>query len=306
LAAYGLQANSPERGGPIILTLGGPRRNASPVSPLYPLTGCHVPQRSPLILVLLAAATLALDAVAITWLARAGVLSAASFLYDALLSAQLALVCLWAVLDAKSPVSGWGAVIIAVLIASSTTVHISTVFSFAEEAGSNGVYVSLLSAALWILKRTAVWRRLTGSGPIVWQYSIGVLLATMTLVAVLVVLLRGTQLVSSGDETWKLLFTLMLGDVLMTIAITVLWALGRRFIYRLTPVCVLANLLAGIEAGLTYWIFAGSNGGIGDQDPTQYLAYRLIFSAVVFLWLELTPIIPISRHAKSAATDAKE
>ena len=258
-------------------------------------------QRSPINVVLLAAATLALDAVAITWLARAGVMSAASFLYDALVSAQLALVCIWAVFDSKRLIWAWLAAIAGVLIASTTTVHISSLFSFAEEAGSNGIFVSLLAAALWVLKRTTVWRRLTGSEPLVFQYSFAVLLATMTLVAVLVVLLRGTQLASGEDTTWRLLFTLTIGDVVMTVAIVVLWALGRRLIYRFTLICILANLMGGIEAAVAFLIFDGTNGGAGAQDPTQFLAYRLIFSAVIFLWLELVPIVPISRRTNRAA-----
>ena len=202
-------------------------------------------QRSPINAVLLAAATLALDAVAITWLAQASVLSEAPYLYDALVSAQLALVCLWAVFASRYTLVGWLAAIVAVLVVSTASTHISAEMTFAEEFGSNGSYVAALAIALWVLKRTEFWRRLTGAGPVVWQYSITHLLGVMTLVAVLVVSLRHTELLT---EWWKPLVALTVGDVVIAVATTVIWAGKEHAVIRLAAICAAAIVVGLCEA----------------------------------------------------------
>ena len=99
------------------------------------------------------------------------------------------------------------------------------------------------------------------------------------------------------------------GDVLMVLATTILWASVDDLMYRLTAVCGVATL-RGWHRGGTYVLdFCRIEWwNRAEQDPAQF--WRLhghdVFPAVVFVWLELAPIIPISRHAKSAATDAKE
>jgi hypothetical protein len=303
LAAYGLQANSPERGGPIILTLGGPRRNASPVSLQRLDRIVTVPQRSPVILVLLVAATLALDAVAISWLRRDGVLSEAPYFYDALVSAQLALVCLWAVFSSRYATLGWIATVTAVLVVSKVTSHISNGSTFAEEVGSNGSYVGALAVALWILKRTEFWRRLTGSGPIVWQYSVTQLLSAMTIVAVIIVSLRHSELLT---DWWQPLVTLTVGDVVVALATTLLWAGKELVVIRLASACATAIIVGLCEAPSQMDLQALQPAGASHfRLWLEMVVYAVIISLVIFTWLELVPIVPTSRRAKSAATEAQ-
>ena len=256
-------------------------------------------QRSPINAVLLAAATLALDAVAITWLAQASVLSEAPYLYDALVSAQLALVCLWAVFASRYTLVGWLAAIVAVLVVSTASTHISAEMTFAEEFGSNGSYVAALAIALWVLKRTEFWRRLTGAGPVVWQYSITHLLGVMTLVAVLVVSLRHTELLT---EWWKPLVALTVGDVVIAVATTVIWAGKEHAVIRLAAICAAAIVVGLCEAP--------AQTIVPTVPPTSFsrfhlwvemVVYTLIIALVIFAWLELVPIVPISRRTRSAA-----
>jgi hypothetical protein len=262
-----------------------------------------VTQRSPINVVLLAAATLALDAVAITWLVRSSALSEAPYLYDALVSAQLALVCLWAVFAARHTIAGWVAAIVAVLVISAVSAHISTEMTFAEEFGSNGSEVAALAVALWILKRTEFWRRLTGAGPVVWQYSIANLLGAMTIVALLVVSLRHTQLLV---DWWQPLAALIVGDVVIAVTTTVLWAGKEHSVIRLAATCAAAIVVGLCEAP--------AQTIVPNVPPTSFsnfrlwvemVVYTLIIALVIFTWLELVPIVPISRRPKPAAANSQ-
>jgi hypothetical protein len=256
-------------------------------------------QRSPINVVLLAVATLALNAVAITWLARASARSEAAYLYEGLATAQLALVCLWAVFAARHAWSGWLVTIVAVVVVAAVTSHILTESTFAEELGSDGSEIALLAMALWVLKRTEFWQRRTGSDPVVWQYSITFLLGIMTLVAVLVVSLRHTQLLV---DWWQPLAALIVGDVVVAVATTVLWAGKEHIVTRLAATCAAAIVVGLCEAPaqVQTTVPAPPTGFSRFQLWVEMAAYSLIVALVMFIWLELVPIVPISRPAESA------
>jgi hypothetical protein len=260
-----------------------------------------VTQRSPINAVLLAAATLALDAVAIVWLKRAGVNSAASYLYDALVSAQLAIVCLWAVFAARHTAWGWIAVIGAVMIATQIEMQL-TDESFTEASGTYFLYVLMLAAALWMLKRTSIWQRIIGGETAVWQYSTAVLLIVMTAMAVLIVLVRTSGVLTDAIPTWRLIAILTAGDVLLAVATTMIWARQSSLTIRVATVCAAAILIGFLE------ISCGISGALGpdltkvlkQEWPAQFAAYSLMLSLTIFLWLELVPIVSISRRTELA------
>jgi hypothetical protein len=255
-------------------------------------------QRNPVLAVLLLAATLALDAVAITWLARAGVESAAAYLYDALVSAQLALACLWAVFAAKRIVRGWLAIIGAVAIATICEMRL-TGESFPEAAATYLFYAVLLSIALWVLKRSSLWQRISVTKTSVWHYSTALLLAMTTAVAVLIVLVRKSGILFDAMPTWRLIAILTAGDVLLVLATVVLWARRSILPMRLAAVCATAIAIGFIE------VACGVSGALGteltkvlqQEWPAQFSAYALIMSLTIFIWLELVPIVPSSRDA---------
>src|SRR3972149_3188012 len=205
-----------------------------------------MPQRSPIICWLLLSATLAVDAVAIMWLSIAEEWSFAAYLSAALVSSQLALVSLWGVFAARRALWGWIGAIAAVLAVTQPMVRLAGLW-FAGACGIYGGYVAMLAAALWILKRTAYWRRLTGAPPVVWQYSLGHLLAVMTLVAVLIGSLRSSALLVGAPEAWRFFTMLTVGDVLVTLVTTIFWAVDRHGILRLGAAWGAAALIGGIE-----------------------------------------------------------
>jgi hypothetical protein len=258
-----------------------------------------VKQQSQILFWLLLAATASLDAIAIAWLLEAGPESRASFLYDALVSSQLALVCLWAVFTARQLLWAWCGTIAAVSMASQVTARLIGL-SFSESCGIYGGYAAMLAAVLWILKRTTAWRRLTGTNATAWQYSMGHLLAAMTLIAVLVATLQGSELLTGAADLWKFLTALTVGDVALAVATTVLWASQRPLLLRLARACAVAGAIGGFE------IFAALL--LRQESTVPFIAYTIIMSLVIFAWLELVPIIRRDQRVESAspatATDA--
>lgn len=256
-------------------------------------------QQSHTLFWLLLAATAAVDVVAVTWLLRAGPESRASFLYDALVSSQLALVCLWAVFTARQVLWAWCGTIAAVLMASQVTARLIGL-SFSEACGIYGGYAAMLAAVLWILKRTSVWRRLTGANAAAWQYSMGHLLAAMTLIAILVATLRGSELLTGAADLWKFLTVLTVGDVALAVATTILWASQRPLLLRLARACAVAGAIGGFEIFVALLL--------RQESTVPFVAYTIIMSLVIFAWLELVPIIRRDRRAEStspaSATDA--
>ncbi len=247
-------------------------------------------QQSQILFWLLLAATAAVDVVAITWLLRAGPESRASFLYDALVSSQLALVCLWAVFTARHMFWAWSGTIAAVLIASQATARLIGL-SFSEACGIYGSYAAMLAAVLWILKRTAAWRRLTGTNAAAWQYSMGHLLAAMTLIAVLIATLRGSELLTGAADLWKFLTVLTVADVALTVATIVLWASQRPLLLRLARALAVAGAIGGFEIFVALLL--------RQESTVPFMAYTIIMSLVIFVWLELVPIICRDRRVES-------
>jgi hypothetical protein len=263
---------------------------------------------------LLVVATLAVNAVAVRWLSLVGELSIAAYFYEALISGQLAIVCLWSMFSARRALWGWIGAVAAVLAAALTTVY-ATQLSFVEACGVYGGYVTALAAALWVLKRTAFWRRLCGAGRTEWKYSMAILLAVMTLIAVLITSLRNSQLVSSASELWKFFAAMTLGDVILAVATTIIWAWTRERQWlphwwpRLGVVWGFAGILGVIEH------VCAVSGILGVDVATtlhrrapaaEFVAYTLAMSLVIFVWLELAPIVPVAPRAGSPSHDQAE
>ena len=173
-------------------------------------------QQSQILFWLLLAATAAVDIVAITWLLQAGPESRAAFLYDALVAGQFAVVCIWAAFAARRTWSAWIGVTVAVLVSTAVDVRV-TQLSVAEAFGIYGSFAAALMAALWTLQRTSRWKRLSGIDSPAWQFSIGQLLAVMTLVALLITSLRGSDLLFGKIDVWRFLLALTICDVLVVV-----------------------------------------------------------------------------------------
>lgn len=247
---------------------------------------------------LLVAATLAVDAVALAWLFQAGPMSRAAYLFDALVSGQLAVVCIWAVQAARRLWSSLLAIAVAVVV--STAFDVWAAWMNARESfGSYAVLAAAFVAALWLLKQTPLWYRSVYSTRPGWQFSIGQVLVVMTIVALLSASLRDTELVSSGGE-WKYLAGVMACEVLVVIACVLSSIRLREWWIRLVADCAAAIALG---VALT---FAAASGGLGElmilefrQEVITYVAYLLVIALVIFTWLELAPILPKLRRAEN-------
>jgi hypothetical protein len=255
-----------------------------------------VKQQSRILFWLLVAATATVDAVAIAWLIQTGLASRAAYLFDALVTGQLAVVSIWAVFAARHMWSSLLAVTVAILVSTGLEVWAAWI-SARESFGSYAALVAALVAALWILKQSLLWRRTASNSSTRWQFSIGQVLVVMTIVAILLTALRGPEFAADAGE-WKYIVAISLCDVLIVLA-TVIFAIviGAWWI-RLAVDCAVAGTLGAL---LT---LAASVGLLGQlmtvpfqQEVISYMAYAIVISLVLFAWLELSTVLPRSRRA---------
>jgi len=258
-----------------------------------------VKQQPQIILWLLVAATAAVDAVAIAWLVEAGPLSRAAYLIDALMTGQLALVCIWAVFAARRMLASLAAIGLAISVC--TALDVWAAWMAARE--TFGIYVGLAAAyvaILWIIKQTPGWQRVANRTHSGWQFSIGQVLVVMTVVALTLVLLRDTTIAASEEE-WKFLAALSISDVLIVVVAVLANVHFSEWWVRLTASCAAAIAL-GIS--LTY---AQAAGWLGEtmvapfnQEIVPNTAYMLVIALLLVAWIELTPILPLARRAEFA------
>jgi hypothetical protein len=244
---------------------------------------------------LLVAATAAVDVVAIAWLVEGGPSSQAVFLYDGLVTGQLSVVCIWSVLGSKHMWTAWAAALMALGAAVALNVRVVEL-SLAEACGIYGTFVALLVLSLWTLEHLKFWRQIAGSVPgAAWQYSTFHLLAAMTIVALLIVALRGSSLLMTSEVSWQSFAMLTIGDVVLAVATLVVWQWSTwqtLWWPRLAAVCVPALAIGALEISLAL------SGALGDYyeavqvySPFGMVAYTLVVSIVIFAYLELAPIV---------------
>jgi hypothetical protein len=246
-----------------------------------------MPPRSPVIFWLLIAATISVDLVTFSWMVSEPHPSFAAVAYDALIAGQLSLVCIWSALSPAKTFWTRMAPFMAVLLAALVMALFGTPAPALNWLAYYGFHVALLLAILWLVARTAFWRRRSGT-LINWRYSLAQLLITMTVVAVLAAALRGSELFDR-DGWINLVF--ILWSVILAVVSVICWSLSGHWLLRLTGVLGVA-LLFGI--GLSVF----------DAPPlspfvigTHYLVQGIILS----VWLGCWPILPIADASLSVA-----
>jgi hypothetical protein len=254
----------------------------------------NVSQRSPVILLLLAAATLALDAVAIYWLRAAPTAFVAGVLCDALCFSQLGLACIFAVFNPGRRV--WS-VLIVVAALGIAVVATAKLFDdrIWEMIAFLGTYATLLILSLWTVKHTRLWPADGAATRGIWQFSVGQLLALMTVVAVLLVMFRGSELIPGAEVA-----TDVATSSALVVAALVIWVRPWHVLLRLATLLFVAGLL-----GLADWIHASwsANSDFGSRagEIPISIADSAIQALVIFIWLEVGRIIP--RAAARARDD---
>jgi hypothetical protein len=251
-----------------------------------------MPQRSPIIFWLLFAATLCVDAVAIDWSRRAsfeteGELFAGAFWY-ALATGQLSLVAIWSVMAAKRRIVAVVASIAAVAIVAYFAPYYE-VANFADNVTWYGTHVLGLTLVLWLLRRTALWRRFRAEPTKRWQFSLAHLVMLMTVIAVLLVFARFTIVFQM--LTPAVLVPPFIIDILLAITTVMLAVSAKPAILRIALIAAVAISLGMLQIALLHWVepMAMSH---------TVIPALLIQAAVLVIWLELGQIIPRANNAE--------
>jgi hypothetical protein len=239
-------------------------------------------QRSPVIFWLLLAATLAVDAVAVVWLFTAERHTAAETLVDALSFSQISVACVWwmqATIHRRWKAAAPVVVAVAAAIMTSRLPYISLI----DAAALYGSHLIAVAAALWLAKRTTWIRR--GNRPQdlpTWQFSVAQLLLVMTLLAILLVALKSAELVR---DAWAAIVAVITGNVALIVGVLFVWYLRQHTLVRLAIMLVVAAVVA-LANGLLRPYFLGN-----------FVAYYVIQTLVLWLWLELGRIVPSDEPA---------
>ncbi len=255
-----------------------------------------MPQRSPVTFWLLLAATLAVYAVAISWVASGPFPTPvhAWAIFDALTFGQLSLICIWSALrpvkTAWSRIAPIAAVpLAAVLVAAVVQDPVAFWTGFSVYLFYYGLCAGLLLAVLWFLRRTRFWQRRFGT-PRVWQFSLAELLIVMTAVAVLATAMRDTPFL--GGDGW-LAIAFIVSSVAIALANVLIWSLSIHWLLRLSGATSIALILGVVLALATGFepIVARIIGGD-----------LLIQSVVLSIWLGAGVILPAACEATAGET----
>jgi hypothetical protein len=239
-----------------------------------------MPQRSPLLIWLLAAATICADVVALAATLETPSNVDLQICLFALLLGQLSVVCIWAVMRAAPNL--WTRLLppVAVLAvpAATATVVDENLLAF---VGFCGLHAAFVMAALWILRRTPYWRRRTGNYTNL-QFSVLSLLLLSTIVAVLIVVTRQAELFKSGDrDEASYVAAFLIGTVVLSVLSVVVMSGAAHWLLKSAAVLGIALAVGGL-----FYFFDGVDSAI-------FMSAHLLTQAVVLIfWLGLAPVLP--------------
>ncbi len=256
-----------------------------------------MPQRSPVIVWLLFAATLCVDAVAWT-AAKSPHGPYWELIYDALAAGQLGVVCIWSILRPRANVATRVAPWIAVIIASVAATYFGETRNVWQIVPYYGLHVALLLMALWLLVRTRYWEHRTGSAR-EWKYSVAQLLIVMTVVGLLGATLRGNEIFEDAAAAALFIF----GSVAVAVASLVSWTAARHILIRLAGALGVA-LAVGLVVWLVVSIVFAAAYGPREIPPlftvTIFSSHYLIQAVVLSTWIALGQVLPLSAEAAVA------
>jgi hypothetical protein len=250
----------------------------------------HMQYRSPIYWLLLAA-TLAIDAVTISWVCLT-TLEAAGNLYFSLVCSQISAACIGCCLSSTRRRYWW----LSPLIMSVTVAALTAWLR--QREGPDDAYqefllyltlwlpqVTILLVVLWLLRQTSFaerWGWRNGKGN--WQVSMSQLLAIMTTSAILFGILR---LAEEMHQFWVELAAWTANNVTLAIAALVIYSTRWHAILRLGAIIAVSLVLA----------FGISRFTSGHPDS---ILVNIIQAVVLFSWLAVGQIAPA--HDISAKT----
>jgi hypothetical protein len=243
-----------------------------------------MPLRSPVIFWLLLIATIAVDAVALSWAYGYRPLeSFASVSLFAALSGQLSVVCIWSSLRSKS--SLWSTIAPVMAVAASALCYVRLETNVPAILAYFGLHAATLLAVLWFFRRTTFWRERSDASSR-WRFSIAHLLLTMTVVAVLTAVLRNSELFATDALATALMIA---GGVLLAILHVVIWSMPWHAMLR-------------FAGGLAVAIIISMLFLIDGVYLAAFLSYHFVIQAVILsLWLCLGSILPVKEPMTDTA-----
>lgn len=240
-----------------------------------------MPRRRPLVPVLLLAATLSVDAVAVYWFNYVSDGPATGALCNALLTSQLSVICIWVAFGRTRRSWGLSVLVVATLAATWTMASLldrpSSAWDWIAPFGTQTVSLTVL---LWIIKRMKWWHRLrdsTTSAP--WQFSVMQLLVLMTCAAVLAAAFQNSQVVR--DVGWFVAVAAVI-DSLLAVAAVLAWAQPWHMAIRIAVLSAISGSAA--------WL--ASRWGEEPGWAAYIVANWIMQCLVIFAWLEVGRIIP--------------
>jgi hypothetical protein len=271
-------------------------------------------QHSSPIVWLLLAATLSVDAVAFYWLVSTPWPHYASMTYEALVVAQISVVCIWSTSHPLKTwwtrLAPWLAVVVATLAnlmalvpsevrtsatAALQSLHASsrtleTVRSSADRwlywiwieisLAQYLLHAALLVAVLWLFQRTSYWRRRTGITA-EWRFSLRQLLASTTIVALLAAVIGDTYL-RNLEYSW--VHFIFIGSwTVIALAAVFIWNLAWNWLLRLAMVMAVSLLLGNL------WYTVSEFSSVYSLFVTHYFIQGMVLSA----WLGLGLVLPL-------------
>jgi hypothetical protein len=205
----------------------------------------------PAIFWLLLAATICVDAVASSWVEAGYSFDFGFVAFDALVLSQVSVVSIWSSLNSEN--SLWTRCSPFLVVVLATLVYgLFGDSHFIGKVGEvpslrmglvlvhQGLHAALLVAMLWLLKRTALWKRRYDSTA-EWQFSTADLLVVITVAAVLGAGIRFTKMVDDGD--WADIAHIGSSAVVATSGVLI-WSLWRA------PWVLRASGVMGVAIGL--------------------------------------------------------
>jgi hypothetical protein len=253
-------------------------------------------RRSPVILWLLFAATLCVDAVAIYW-SYAVTLDRTEQLYFGLACGQISVVTIWAFFAAARRPWQWLVPFLAVAAAAQLTTWLYHAADANIGAGPHQLLITyfclwipqvvLIIAILWFLGQTSFadrWRPPSAAQR--WRFAIRHLLIITTVLALMLVIMRQAEIVRTVPAT---LAAWIANNTAVAIVAFMIRTSRWHFFLRLAAT-------AGASILLAFAVFAG----LQARTP-HAIAVNLIQAIVLFLWLELGRITPERLDSGDAA-----
>jgi hypothetical protein len=200
---------------------------------------------------------------------------------DALLSSQVSIVCIWAVLSTNRML--WLPAIAAALAATVTaSLFDDATGSFATGCrlylNQYGFEAALLLIFLWLFRGSRFWRRRTGAT--VWRFSLAQLLLVMTAAAVLSTTMRSGPF--AEESRWTNI-GFEFSVVVMAFVSAILWCFTWHWLLRFA-----ATLGAALVFGATFAYFAEFGAAGYCIIGSHFLVQAIVLSA----WLGWGPILP--------------